>query len=147
MGRWVVALAVMTVAFGTWAIYQAVTADAGTEPPSGVVDLIDEWYRSLDRLDGSVVDLYQSDGYHLYGTDRFALEDIPGHLQAPGWEHEWITEPLLIVDEGDGRYVVTRGMRNTIGGRDFASALTFTIVEAADGELEIAYSEWTKVER
>ena len=42
---------------------------------------------------------------------------------------EWITDPYLIAAEPEGRYVVTRGLRTTLGDQSFASALTFEILD------------------
>ena len=55
----------------------------------------------------------------------------------------WITEPLLITDEGDGRYVAVRGMRNTNPGIwSNASAVIFEIVTTGDDELRLAQTAW-----
>ena len=115
----------------------AAAATAAPTPPEEVAALIDEWSDALDRGDGSVLDLYTATGYHLYGSDRFTGEDLVNHLEAPGISHEWISDLMLAVDEGNGRYVVTRGMRNS-GVVTGVSSLTFEILTPTDGELRIA---------
>jgi hypothetical protein len=107
--------------------------------------LIDDWYAALGRADGSALDLYVPEGYHLYGDQRFDHDEILAHLQGGGIKHEWITEPLLVAQDEDGRYVVVRGMRNTLpSSRPTASALLFEIVTTTDGELRIAQTAWFK---
>ncbi len=109
------------------------------EVPGDVMSLIDEWWAANERHDGSVVDLYTPSGYHLYGDEKIPREDLAAHLTTAG-SPEWITEPYLIVaDQSRGRYVVTRGMQSGT----WASAVTFEIVTAADGELKLAQSAWT----
>lgn len=109
---------------------------AATVAPEELAALIDDWYAALTRGDDSVLDLYVPEGYHRYGDRRIEYDEIPGHLQGGGIEHVWITEPLLITDEGDGRYVVVRGMRNTSPSEwSSASAISFEIVATADDEL------------
>lgn len=113
------------------------------EIPDEIAAVTDDWYAAADQGDGSVIDLYTSYGYHLYGDQRIEREDIAVHLQGGGFEHEWITEPMLIVDEGDGRYVVVRGMRNThpTQGSD-ASAVMFEIMTTDDGEYRLQQTAW-----
>ena len=83
--------------------------------PAEVSTLIDEWYSANERADGSVLDLYLPSGYHLYGDERIDYSEIPGHLGGnPDFQHEWITEPMLITAYYDGSYVVVRGMRNIL---------------------------------
>lgn len=125
---------------------EAAAATAASAPPDGVASVIDNWYDAASRGDGSVLDLYTSTGYHLYGADSFTGEDLANHLQTPGISHEWSSELMLIVDEGDGRYVVTRGMRNS-GVVTGVSAMTFEILTQSDGELRIAQSAWSKITR
>jgi len=115
----------------------------GTQVPADVDDLLDEWWSANERNDGSVVELYLPSGYHLSGQQMIPRDDLAAHLGAPGWTPEWITEPYLVAAEPEGRYVVTRGLRNTQGSRSFASALTFEILTTADGELKIAETDWT----
>ena len=121
-------------------------ATAAPTPPDEVAALIDEWFDAASRGDGSVLDLYTSTGYHLYGADRFTGEDLVNHLEAPGISHEWVSDLMLVVDSGLGRYVVTRGMRNS-GVITGVSALTFEILAQADGELRIAQSAWSKISK
>ena len=110
------------------------------EIPAEVLALLDEWWEANERNDGSVVDLYASDGYHLYGETKFALDSLAAHLQQ-AVNPTWITEPYLIVaQQSHGRYVVTRGMQSG----PFASAVTFEILTTADGELRLAQTAWTK---
>lgn len=111
--------------------------------PDEVASLIDEWKQATSRGDGSIVDLYTSSGYHLYGTSKFAGDDIASHLENPSWTHQELTELLLLV-EGSSRWVVTQGMRNTLASVDVESALTFDVRETPDG-LKIAQSTWLKV--
>lgn len=110
--------------------------------PEAIAALIDDWNQALERQDGSVLKLYVPEGYHLYGDQRFEYDEIPGHLQGGGVEHVWITEPLLIAEDDDGRYVVVRGMRNTTPVWSNASALSFEIVTRSDGELRIVQTAW-----
>jgi len=119
-------------------------SDVSPEVPADVVALLDEWWAANERADGSVVDLYRSTGYHLYGDERISLDGLAAHFSAPGWTNEWITEPYLVAAEPDGRYVVTRGVRNSSGSESAASALTFEIMTSA-GELKIAQTGWTYV--
>lgn len=117
--------------------------EAAPPPPDDVKDLIDNWFDAAGSGDGSVLDLYTSTGYHLYGTERFTGEDLVNHLGYPGISHEWISDLMLIVD-GEHRYVVSRGMQNS-GATTGSSALTFEILAQADGELLIAQSAWSKI--
>jgi hypothetical protein len=119
-------------------------ATAAPTPPDEVAAVIDDWYDAASRGDGSVLDLYTSTGYHLYGAKSFTGEDLVIHLETPGISHEWVSELMLVVDEGDGRYVVTRGMRNS-GAVSGVSAMTFEILAQSDGELRIAQSAWSKI--
>lgn len=122
------------------------SAEASSEVPAGVVAVLDEWWAANDRRDGSVVELYLPTGYHLYGDQRIALDELAAHLSAPGWTSEWITEPYLIAAEPEGRFVVTRGVRNSLGTHSSsASALTFEILTSAEGELRIAQTAWVYV--
>jgi outer membrane murein-binding lipoprotein Lpp len=112
---------------------------AGTVAPEEIAALIDGWYAANDLGDGSVLDLYVPEGYHLYGDKRIEYDEIVNHLSGGGTgiEHEWITEPLLIAEDDDGRYVVVRGMRITSATWSNASALLFEIVTTPEGELRI----------
>ena len=125
---------------------EVAAATAAPTPPDEVAALIDEWFDAASRGDGSVLDLYTSTGYHLYGADSFTGEDLVSHLGAPGISHEWVSDLMLVVDSGSDRYVVTRGMRNS-GVITGVSALTFEILAQADGELRIAQSAWSKISK
>ena len=59
-----------------------------TEIPAEVLALLDEWWEVNERNDGSVVDLYTPDGYHLCGETKYALDTLAAHLQQavnPKW--------------------------------------------------------------
>jgi hypothetical protein len=123
------------------------TAESGAtmEVPAKVVALIDEWWAANERGDGSVADLYRPSGYHLYGDEKIALEDLAGHFNTPGYKAEWITEPYLIANQPEGRYVVTRGVRTATGGRSWDSVFTFEILTMPGGELKIAQTDFMYV--
>lgn len=110
--------------------------------PEELAALIDDWYAANDRQDGSVLDLYVPEGYHLYGSTRVEYDEIPGHLSGGDIEHEWITEPMLIAEDKDGRYVVVRGMRISSPIWSNASALLFEVVTTADDELRLVQTAW-----
>ena len=115
----------------------------GLVAPEEIAALIEDWYAANDLGDGSVLDLCLPEGYHLYGDKRFEYDEIVGHLSGGPAENEWITEPLLIADEGNGRYVVVRGMRIMFTGiYPNASALMFEIVTTPDDELRFAQTAW-----
>ena len=120
-------------------------SEATMEIPAEVVALIDEWWAANDRGDGSVADLYTPSGYHLYGSEKVAQADFASQFNKPGGEAEWITEPYLIANQPEGRYVVTRGLRTSPGSRSFDSAFTFEILTMPDGELKIAQTAWLYV--
>lgn len=120
---------------------------SGMEVPAEVAAMLDEWWAANERSDGSVVELYLSTGYHLTGDEKISLESLAAHLSTPGWTSEWITGPYLIAAEPEGRYVVTRGVRNSSGASSFASALTFEVLTTTGGELKIAQTNWTEVHR
>ena len=103
------------------------TSDA-TAPPEPVVELVDDWLAAAEAGDGSVTDLYLPTGYHLYGDQRIDRDAIAAHLEAPGYEHEWITDTMLVADDDNGNYVVVRGMRNSTASESDQSALTFEVV-------------------
>jgi hypothetical protein len=123
----------------------AVQGESAMEIPTEVTALIDEWWAANERADGSVIELYRPTGYHLYGDERISLEDLPSHLNAPGYNAEWITEPYLVAAEPEGRYVVTRGIRTSSPSASWATALTFEIVTMPDGEMRIAQTDFTYV--
>jgi len=125
---------------------EAIAENEGSvEVPAEVVALIDEWWAANERGDGSVANLYTPSGYHLYGDDKVAQEDFASQFNTPGWKAEWITEPYLIANQPEGRYVVTRGIRTSTGARSFDSAFTFEILTMRDGELKIAQTAWLYV--
>ena len=118
----------------------------GTDVPPDVAAVIDAWWAANERGDGSVADLYLPSGYHLYGDQRILGDAVAAHLSNESWTSERIAGPYLVVAEPQGRYVVTLGVRNTLGEglSSAASALTFEIVTRA-GELMIAETNWTAV--
>ncbi len=118
------------------------TASQDVTAPDELVALVNEWSAALDRGDSSVLDLYVPDGYHLYGDQRFEYDEIEAHLTAGTVEHEWLTEPLLVAEDADGRYVVVQGLRNTSPIWSNASALLFEIVTTADDELRLVQTAW-----
>ena len=125
---------------------EAIAENEGSvEVPAEVVALIDEWWAANERADGSVVDLYRPSGYHLNGDEKVAQEDFAAHFNPPGWKFEWTTEPYLIANQPEGRYVVTRGIRTSLGARSFYSAFTFEILTMRDGELKIAQTDFMYV--
>ena len=111
-------------------------------PSPEIVALIDQWWDANGAGDGSVLDLYVDEGYHLYGDQRYEYDQIPGHLSASGIQHEWVTEPLLIAEDADGRYVVVRGVRNSSGSWENTSAMLFEIVTTPEDELKIVQTAW-----
>lgn len=144
----IAALAALVLGFiAGWAIRgdSSDTSTADTEVPAEVSALIDEWFSANERADRSVLDLYLPSGYHLYGDQRVDYSEIPNHLSGnPDFQHEWITEPILITADDDGSYVVVRGMRivNDARGWDDSSALAFEIETTADGSLKFAQTAW-----
>lgn len=126
----------------------AVTAErdellADPNVPAEVLAMTDEWLAANERKDGSVVDLYAPNGYHLYGAERISRDELVDHFgESAAADHEWVTGPYVVTDEGDGRYVIVRGMRIDFGGSSYTSALGFEIEETADGTPEIVHSTW-----
>jgi hypothetical protein len=110
--------------------------------PPEAVQLIDDWEAALQRGDGSVVELYTPSGYHLYGTTKYAGDEIATHLRGGGdpADHVWVTDPVLIVDEGD-RYIVAGGLSNNVGGTWYTSSMSYEMLDTPDG-LRIAQSAW-----
>jgi hypothetical protein len=125
----------------TASVGSAVNLDP-TAVPAEISALVDNWFEALAREDGSVLELYVPEGYHLYGDTRIEHDGIPAHLSTPGYTHEWTTPTLLITNEGNGRYVVVRGMRNTSSAGSWASALLFEIVETPNDGLRLAQTAW-----
>ena len=111
--------------------------------PAEVLAISDEWLEANERADGTVVDLYATGGYHIYGYERISRDELVDHFaESAAADHEWVTDPYVVADEGDGRYVVVRGMRIDFGGSSYTSALGFEIEETADGTPEIVHSVW-----
>ena len=116
--------------------------ESTTSAPPELAGLVDDWYAALEQGDDSVLDLYVAEGYHLYGDTRFEYDEIVGHLSGGGVEHEWITEPMLVAEDADGRYVVVRGMRNTSPIWSNASAVLFEVVTTPEGDLRLVQTAW-----
>jgi hypothetical protein len=130
------------VAAGLAACTSTGESAVGAEVPTDVRALIDEWSAAVELHDGSVTDLYWSMGYHVYGDRVIPRDEIAGHFADATFPTEWITDPYLIAAEPEGRYVVTRGLRTTLGDQSFASALTFEILDVPDDGLKIAQTNW-----
>ena len=111
-----------------------------TQVPDEVSQLIDDWWAALERGDDSVLDLYLPSGHHIYGDARFDLDEIVDHLTSSSWTSEWTTPPFVMADEGNGDYVVTRGIRNSLVDTDISvdSAFAFEIETLLDGDLKIS---------
>jgi len=73
--------------------------------PEDVAALADTWGEAINAGEGAVTELYTTGGFHLGGSTIWARDQIAAHLEAPSTEGEWITDPYLLVDEGNGRYV------------------------------------------
>jgi hypothetical protein len=110
----------------------------GAAVPDDVAALTDAWGDAINAGGGAVTELYSTGGFHLFGGKRVAHDEIAAHL-APSKGGVWITDPYLLVDEGNGRYVVARG---THAAGAFPGSITFVIKEASDGELAIAETAW-----
>lgn len=120
----------------------AVSQDVGHGlVPDEVAALIDQWKEATAI---SMVDLYTPTVFHLYGTWKVTGDEIGAHLVNPAVGHEELTLLLLVADD-EGRYVVTQGVENTIGGGIYRSGLSWEIVADSDGTLRIAQSAWFKV--
>ena len=102
--------------------------------PEDLAALTVAWGEAINAGGGAVTELYTTGGFHLYGSTIYARDQIAAHLEAPSTEGEWITDPYLLVDEGNGRYVVARG---AYAGGSFPGSITFVVVRTADGELKI----------
>jgi len=107
--------------------------------PDDVAALTVAWGEAINTGGGAVTELYASDGFHLFNSQQIAHDDIAAHLEQPTAHGKWLTEPYLLVDEGDGRYVVARG---THAAGTFPGSVTFVIVREADGGLKIAETAW-----
>ena len=130
------------LALGSVACGGSDEAGDAAAPPEPVAELVDDWFAAADAGDGSVTDLYLPSGYHLYGDQRIDRDEIAGHLGGPGYEHEWITDTMLVADDDNGNYVVVRGMRNSSASESDQSALTFEVVTTDEGELRLAQTSW-----
>ncbi len=116
------------------------SSDSAGEVPDDVAALIDDWGNAVDSDDGSVTALYRTGvGYHLYNTEVIPYDDLASHLEGGTVPGEWLTDPLLLIDKDDNRYVVARGARAN-GQHD--GSLTFLISRSSDDELEIVKSAW-----
>lgn len=131
------ALALLSVACGA-----SDDASEASETPEPVAQLVDDWFAAAEAADGSVTDLYLPTGYHLYGDVRIDHDDIAAHLSGGGYEHEWITDTMLVADDNNGSYVVVRGMRNSNAFESDQSAITFEVVTTDEGELRLAQTTW-----
>jgi hypothetical protein len=138
----VVVLALLAIGLGGWAIYQATADDQVAAVPEDVAALLDTWETANNQNDGSVLDLYAIGGYHLAGTNRYTGEELAAELSVPGWDHEWTSEPFLIVDNDDGRYVVVRGLEISNDVVVANSAFVYEIGTDSDGQLEILQTNW-----
>lgn len=106
-----------------------------TAVPDDVAALTDAWGDAVSSGDGAVTALYTENGFHLFKTTKIDHDDIATHLEEPTTDGEFVTESYLLIDEGDGRYIVARGVH---GAGVHPGSLTFLIVRDADGELKIA---------
>ena len=124
-------------------------ATAATEAtaalPADVAALVDEWWAANNRSDGSVTDLYQPSGYHMYGEEKITHDELAAHFSQPGYTAESISGPFLIAAEPEGRYVVTQGIRTSSGSESWATALTFEIQKIWNSELKIAQTDFVYV--
>jgi hypothetical protein len=119
---------------------------AEPDVPAEVLAIPDEWLEANERGDGSVVDLYAPSGYHVYGDEKISRDELATHFGvAAGGDNVWITDPYVIANEGDGRYVIARGMRLDYGTGSYASVLSFEIEETAEGAPEIVHTQWMYV--
>jgi hypothetical protein len=135
-------LGIGALALGSVACVGSDGESAAQAPPDEVAALVDDWFAAAEAGDGSVTDLYLPNGYHLYGDQRVEHDDIEAHLTGGGYEHEWITDTMLVADDGDGSYVVVRGMRNSNEFESDQSALAFEVVTTDEGELRLAQTSW-----
>jgi len=138
----VVVLALLAIGLGGWAIYQATADDQVAAVPENVAALLNEWDSANNQNDGSVADLYAITGYHQAGTTRLFGEELATELNLPGWDHEWTTEPYLIVDNDDGRYVVVRGLEISNDSMVSNSVFVYEVGTDSDGQLEILQTNW-----
>ncbi len=126
-------------------IVEAETAAAAPEAtvasaiPDDVAALTEAFGDAINSGGGAVTELYTEEGFHLYNSKTIVHDDIASFLELPSGDGEWITEPYLLVDEGNGRYLVARG---TYAGTGAPGSVTFVIVRDADGGLKIAETAW-----
>lgn len=121
----------------------AAEVEAAAAVPVDVAALIEEWGNAVDTGGGAVTELYVPGGYHGAGSTRIVYDEIAAHLEAPSTPGEWTTEPYLLVgDDGDGRYVVSRG---ALAAGTYPGSLTFLIARTSDGELQIVRTAWFSV--
>jgi len=113
----------------------------GAAVPDDVAALTDAWGDAINAGGGAVAELYSAGGFHLYGQQRIARDAVAAHLEAPATDGVWDTDPYLLIDEGDGRYLVARGAH---AAGAYPGSLTFLIVRAPDGELKIAETAWVQ---
>jgi hypothetical protein len=110
------------------------------------MEITDEWFAALQRRDGSVAELYWMGGFHLYGTERYSRIELVDHLQGDGsYTSEWTTDPYVLADDGEGAYVVARGIRNSLASLSWSSAVVFEITTSEDGALEISQTAFIKI--
>ena len=107
--------------------------------PDDIAALTEAWGEAVDSGGGAVTDLYQTGGYHLYGAQQIAYDDIASFLEAPTESGEWLTAPYLLVNRGDELFVVARGARSA---GTFFGSITFVIARGPDGVPEIASTAW-----
>jgi len=106
-----------------------------TAVPDDVAALTVAWSDAIRSGDGAVTALYTESGFHLSSTTKIEHDDIAANLEEPATDGEFVTESYLLIDEGDGRYIVARGVH---AAGVYPGSLTFLIVRDADGELKIA---------
>jgi hypothetical protein len=116
------------------------SSDSAGEVPDDVAALIDDWGAAVDSDDGSVTALYETGaGYHLSNTEVIPYDDLASHLAVATVPGEWLTDPLLLIDKDDNRYVVARGTH--VNGA-YDGSLTFLISRSSDDELKIVKTAW-----
>jgi hypothetical protein len=75
----------------------------------------------------------------IYGAEVIPYDDLASHLAEATVPGEWLTDPFLLIDEDDNRYVVARGARSN--GK-YDGSVTFLISRSSDDELKIAKTAW-----
>ncbi len=116
------------------------SSDSAGEVPDDVAALIDDWGNAVDSDDGSVTALYETGvGYHLYNTEVIPYDDLASHLAGATEPGERLTDPVLLIDKDDNRYVVAFGV--PVDGQ-YDGSLTFLISRSSDDELKIVKSAW-----